>query len=247
MFSKIRFFWKKELRTHHADITVPALPSNEVRALLRGFENYGFESFKIKVTGDLEADLERVRTVVKYVPKQAQLTLDGNQGFSAEKAIELVKQLASEKIMIALFEQPHSKEDWNAFEKLLAELTTAVCLDESVRSLNDVKRAQRYGQNFWINLKIMKSGIRESLKMGMWARAHGIGLMAGGMVESDVAMTCSLHMIDALGGADVLDLDTPFFLEKTLSQNSCYANPSALLELPIGVGLGLEFAQGFWK
>jgi L-alanine-DL-glutamate epimerase-like enolase superfamily enzyme len=48
--------------------------------------------------------------------------------------------------------------------------------------------------------------------MALAARAHGLRLMIGGMVESDVAMSMSAHLAAGLGGFDWVDLDTPLWL-----------------------------------
>lgn len=61
-------------------------------------------------------------------------------------------------------------------------------------------------------MKIMKSGIRESIQMALLARAHDLKVMIGGMLETRLAMGCSLALVVGLGGIDYLDLDTPLLL-----------------------------------
>jgi L-alanine-DL-glutamate epimerase-like enolase superfamily enzyme len=63
-----------------------------------------------------------------------------------------------------------------------------------------------------INIKLMKSGVVEALEIAAIARAAGLGLMIGGMVESILAMTMSAHFAAGLGGFRFVDLDTPLFL-----------------------------------
>ena len=58
----------------------------------------------------------------------------------------------------------------------------------------------------------MKTGIAESLDIAAIARAAGLGLMIGGMVESMLAMTTSACFAAGLGGFAFVDLDTPMFL-----------------------------------
>ena len=86
--------------------------------------------------------------------------------------------------------------------------------DESARSVEDVIQLAQAGAADHINLKIMKAGLRETIQMALVARALGMGLMIGGMLESRLAMACSFSLVLGLGGIDYLDLDTPLLLAR---------------------------------
>ena len=58
----------------------------------------------------------------------------------------------------------------------------------------------------------MKSGVAQALDMATCARALGMQLMIGGMVESEIAMTTSACLAAGLGGFAAVDLDTHLFL-----------------------------------
>jgi len=58
----------------------------------------------------------------------------------------------------------------------------------------------------------MKSGLLDAMDIVAYARAYGLRLMIGGMVETRIAMGCSFGLALGLGGFDVLDLDTPLLL-----------------------------------
>jgi L-alanine-DL-glutamate epimerase-like enolase superfamily enzyme len=89
-----------------------------------------------------------------------------------------------------------------------------VCADESARSSADVLRLVREGGAHAINLKLMKSGVVESLSMWTLARACGLELMMGGMVESTLAMSSAAHFAAGLGGFSWADLDTHLFIRE---------------------------------
>ncbi len=64
-----------------------------------------------------------------------------------------------------------------------------------------------------MNLKLVKlGGPIASLALGRRARAAGLRLMAGAMVETRVGLLAMAHVVAALGGADWIDLDTAFLL-----------------------------------
>jgi L-alanine-DL-glutamate epimerase-like enolase superfamily enzyme len=58
----------------------------------------------------------------------------------------------------------------------------------------------------------MKAGVVEALAIAQIAKAAGIGLMIGGMVETLLAMNMSAHFAAGLGGFEFVDLDTPMFM-----------------------------------
>ena len=58
----------------------------------------------------------------------------------------------------------------------------------------------------------MKCGLFEAREIALVARANGIKLMIGGMMETSLAMTASAHLAAGLGCFDFIDLDTPFFI-----------------------------------
>jgi L-alanine-DL-glutamate epimerase-like enolase superfamily enzyme len=64
-----------------------------------------------------------------------------------------------------------------------------------------------------INLKTMKSSVLESHAMWQVAKARGLRMMIGGMVESRLSMAFSAHFAAGLGGVDFVDLDTPLFVK----------------------------------
>jgi len=63
-----------------------------------------------------------------------------------------------------------------------------------------------------VNIKPMKSGVLESIAIWHVARAAGIEMMIGGMLESVLAMSFSANLAPASGGFSYVDLDRPCFM-----------------------------------
>jgi L-Ala-D/L-Glu epimerase len=93
-----------------------------------------------------------------------------------------------------------------------------------------------------INLKIMKSGIFETLDLIDMATDSNIPMMIGGMLESDIAMTHSLQIACGTGGIKFFDLDTPFFFKTSPAISSPWTKKSNVLAKPTGPGLGIDLA-----
>jgi L-alanine-DL-glutamate epimerase-like enolase superfamily enzyme len=198
--------------TLESDITITtgspdAASSAATRAIARGFR-----ILKVKVGGAAAAwDRDRLRAIAQAVPR-ARLVLDANGSLSADAAIALVESARSVDIDVALFEQPAGAQDYDALREVRQRGRVRVAADESATCARDVVTLASEHAADVVNLKIMKSGVNESLDMAATARAHGLGLMIGGMVESKLAMTASACLAAGLGGFDFVDLDTPWWM-----------------------------------
>ncbi|MEY3900795.1 MAG: hypothetical protein RL189_101 [Pseudomonadota bacterium] len=231
---------RANLQSAHTDITLPCLPAEDVSRFWQHFSEHEFSYVKVKVgDGTLADDVARVQEVVRLAGTQMRISLDGNQGFHVDSAKRLVFELISRKIQPLFFEQPLPEDDFAGMSRLSETLPIPVCADETVKTMNDAVRVIHEKCAHMINLKFMKSGIRESLLIAEIARRSSIPLMIGGMVESEIGMTASLHAVCGTGNIQWCDLDTPFFLQKRITKTSPYHGRSAKLTLPVGHGLGL--------
>ncbi|NBX18453.1 MAG: dipeptide epimerase [Proteobacteria bacterium] len=238
----LHMLWGRADVSHaETDITLPCLQASEVATFWRHFSDHRFPYVKVKVGGgSLSDDVERVEELLRCAGRGLRLSLDGNQGFQVESAKRLVFELLSRKIDILFFEQPLPEDDYAGMSRLTETLSIPVCADESVKTLSDALRVINEKCAQMINLKFMKSGVRESLLIAEVARRCSIQLMIGGMVESEIAMTASLHAVCGTGSIRWCDLDTPFFLQNRFTAQSPYHSKSAKLALPAGIGLGLN-------
>ncbi len=222
------------------DITLPIMPAGMVQNFWGLFAHHGFEVIKIKVSGHVSDDLDMIHAMIDLLPRNALFTLDGNQGYRLDHARALLSHLAAHELRPLFFEQPLPSDDWSGLKQLEDSTGTPVCLDESVTSPEDAIRVVREKTASMINLKIMKSGIEETMRIITIARASGIALMIGGMLESEIAMSASLQLACGVGGIQHFDLDTPFFFKTMLTKDSPWHKATAELVRPEGPGLGLE-------
>jgi L-alanine-DL-glutamate epimerase-like enolase superfamily enzyme len=190
------------------DVTIPIMDPAAARLAAARWWARGFRRLKIKV--GLGDDVGRVLAAHAGAP-EALLSVDANAAFDAPRACELVQRLGDEGVQLELFEQPVAAEDWSGLEQVAR--VARLALDESVVSgAQAVLAAQRLGPPHAINVKLMKSGICEALEIVAVARASGMSLMIGGMLESTLAMTTSACFASGQGGFEFVDLDTPLFL-----------------------------------
>jgi L-alanine-DL-glutamate epimerase-like enolase superfamily enzyme len=113
-----------------------------------------------------------------------------------------------------------------------------VFADESVHRLDDV--AQVAGRADGINIKLMKcGGIREGLRMIHAARAHGLRIMLGSMVETSLALSAAAQLAPLV---DELDLDGHWLLARDPFDGA--PGERGVLTLSDRPGLGVVPAEG---
>ncbi len=193
------------------DVTIPILPPEGVRALTERFRSLGFRRFKIKLSGDLDQDYERIMTVSRQAPG-CSVQLDANQAYRPETALSLIQRLEEGDVCVLLFEQPVEKDDWDGMAWLTQRSQVPIIADESVTSFDEARRLIEMGAADGINIKVMKTGFTESLQIIEQAKSAGLLLMIGAMVETELGLTAAAHLACGAGGFSFFDLDTHLFI-----------------------------------
>ncbi|HEY2603181.1 MAG TPA: dipeptide epimerase [Thermoleophilaceae bacterium] len=158
----------------------------------------GYKVLKLKVGG--ADDLERLQAVRNH--SDARIRIDGNEGWTLETARELMPVLV--EMGVEFVEQPFPRDDIDSF-RALRELTPRipVIIDEGCKDLLDVARIAGYADG--INIKLAKSGgLREALRMIHAARALGLRVMLGCMIESELGIAAAAQIASLV---DFVDLD----------------------------------------
>ncbi|MET3574969.1 o-succinylbenzoate synthase [Bhargavaea ullalensis] len=148
---------------------------------VRGFIEEGYKRIKMKIKPG--ADVEIVRAVREAFP-EVPLMADANSAYTLDD-VPLLKEL--DEFNLTMIEQPLAHDDIIDHAKLQEAIETPVCLDESIHSLEDVKKAVELGSCRVINVKIGRvGGLTESRKIHDYCMEKGIPLWCGGMLESGI-------------------------------------------------------------
>ena len=232
-----------DVRGRETDITLPIGEVAKVVEKARHWAARGFCLFKMKVGQDIDEDIRRVEGVFQAHPT-ASFILDANQGFSAAHALKFLNEVKRQGLPVVLFEQPVHRDDWEGLLEVHRQSSLPVAADESVRSLADAERLIHARAVDVLNIKITKCGVMESVDIVTLARAAGLRLMVGGMVESRVAMGCSFSLVLGLGGFEWIDLDMPLLLAHDPLVGG-YRYEGCRLQTWEGAGLGQELANDY--
>ncbi|WP_019241752.1 MULTISPECIES: o-succinylbenzoate synthase [Bacillus] len=141
----------------------------------------GYKRIKMKIQPGWDVDVVRaVREKFPNVPIMA----DANSAFRM-KDIELLKQLDEFNLM--MIEQPLSSDDIVDHATLQKQIKTPICLDESIHSVEDARKAVELGSCKIINIKIGRvGGLTEAKKIHDYCKENNIPVWCGGMLESGV-------------------------------------------------------------
>jgi L-alanine-DL-glutamate epimerase-like enolase superfamily enzyme len=194
------------------DITLSISEPDRMAANAARHRRAGFTCFKVKVGRDGEADRAALRAAAAAVP-DARFRLDANAGFTAAQALGLLEAALADGLTIECYEQPCPADDLAGMAAVTARSPVPVVADESFRGPADLDRLLAARAASGVNLKLGKlGGPLAALALGRRARAAGLHLMAGAMVETRVGLLAMAHVVAALGGVDFVDLDTAFLL-----------------------------------
>jgi L-alanine-DL-glutamate epimerase-like enolase superfamily enzyme len=185
-------------------LTTFTLGADEPDIMADGARRYiGARAIKVKLTGELELDIARVRAVRGARP-DVWLGVDANQGFRRDQLDRLVSALVDQGV--GLLEQPLARGAETDLENYRSPVPIAA--DESVLTLADLPGL--VGRFDVANIKLDKcGGLTEALAMAEMARSLGLGVMVGNMVGTSLAMAPAFIVGQH---CDIVDLDGPTFL-----------------------------------
>ncbi len=166
---------------------------------------------KLKLGSD--GDAERLRLIRKAAP-QSRLIIDANEGWTAENLVPMLAVCA--EVGVELVEQPLPSSDDEALRGLGRGV--AICADESAHDVAGLD--QLIGKYDAINIKLDKTGgLTRALALARAAKARGMGIMAGCMLSTSLAMAPAMLVAQF---AEFVDLDGPLLLQRDRQPGIAY-------------------------
>jgi muconate cycloisomerase len=160
----------------------------------------GYSAFKIKVGIDKPLiDGERTRRVCEILGREALISSDANQGWSADEAVQYVRAVADAGL--DFFEQPVHADDIDGMAAVaVAAADIAIGADESIHSLADIRRHHERGAARGVSLKTIKlGGMRAVMEAGRLCDRLGLNVNVSAKTgESSIACAAATHIAAAL-------------------------------------------------
>ncbi|MBI1967856.1 MAG: dipeptide epimerase [Gemmatimonadetes bacterium] len=184
----------------------------------------------LKIKLGTDRDEEILRTIRDATDKP--IRVDANAGWTVERAVQMLPVL--KEYGVEFLEQPLPPQDLDGIAKVRRQGVLPVVVDESCLVAADIPRVA--GAADGINIKLAKCGsLREALRMIATARAHGMLVMVGCMIETSLGITAAAHFTPLV---DAADLDGAALTANDPFVGACI--DGGRIQLPAEPGLGVR-------
>lgn len=160
--------------------------------LLKRIDKYlaeGYHRTKIKIKPG--KDIEVIKEVRKHFP-DIDLTVDANSAYTLAD-LDLFK--AIDEYNLLYIEQPLGEDDIIDHSFLQKEIKTPICLDESIITAEDARKAIALGSCGVINIKSSRcGGITEAIKIHDICMKNNIPVWCGGMTETGIGRVQNISL-----------------------------------------------------
>ena len=149
----------------------------------------GYRRIKIKIKPGWDKDIIKA---VREKFGDIRLMGDANSAYSLDD-VELFKSM--DEFQLMMFEQPLAHDDMLDHAKLQKQIETPVCLDESIHSLPDARKAIKIGACRIINVKLGRvGGHKQAKRISKYCHSRGVPVWCGGMLETGIGRAHNIAM-----------------------------------------------------
>ena len=217
--------------------SVGAKTVEETRDVIQRYRDRGYIAHSVKIGGDVERDMARIRDVESIRLPGEIVLYDVNRGWTRQQALRVMQATEDLKVM---FEQPgETLDDIAAIRPLHS---APVSVDESLVTLQDAARIARDGLAEVFGIKLNRvGGLTKAARMRDVALAHGIDMFVMATGGSVLADTEALHL-----AATIPDINCHAvwacqdMLTVDIAGGRGPRNKAGHLHLPEEPGLGVE-------
>jgi L-alanine-DL-glutamate epimerase-like enolase superfamily enzyme len=217
--------------------SVGAKTVEETREVIQRYRDRGYVAHSVKIGGDVERDVARIRDVESIRLPGEIVLYDVNRGWTRQQALRVMQATEDLKVM---FEQPgETLDDIAAIRPLHS---APVSVDESLVTLKDAARIARDGLAEVFGIKVNRvGGLTKAARMRDVALAHGIDMFVMATGGSVLADTEALHL-----AATIPDINCHAvwacqdMLTVDIAGGRGPRNKAGHLHLPEEPGLGVE-------
>ena len=217
-------------------VSVGIEPSVEdVVQKVEGFVAEGYKKIKVKIKPGF--DIALIEALRKRFGDSLPLMADANSAYTLEQ-IDIMKEL--DQYNLIMIEQPLAHDDIVDHAFLQNQLKTPICLDESIHTAEDARRAIELGSCKIINIKIGRvGGLTESKKIHDLCQAHNMPVWCGGMLESGIGRAHNIAITSLPNFTIPGDTSTSnrYWEQDIVAPEVAFLKPG-MLAVPEGPGIG---------
>ncbi|HEY9403163.1 MAG TPA: o-succinylbenzoate synthase [Pyrinomonadaceae bacterium] len=196
----------------------------------------GYQRIKIKIKPGWDSGIvERVRAEFPEI----QLMVDANSAYTLEDA-PLFRQMDEFDLMMV--EQPLAYDDMVDHARLQGQIRTPVCLDESVRSSEDARKAIEMGACRIVNVKLGRvGGHGKAQEVERACRERNVPVWCGGMLESGIGRAHNIALATLAGFMLPGDVSASArYWEEDVIEPPVTVSARGTIAAPTAPGIGFE-------
>lgn len=189
---------KQQQRRHCVPLVYPVSSADpDIEHTVKQAIALGYKTIKVKIGENLEQDLAALPRLWMALLAKIRVRFDANQAYTLEEARCFLAAVEAQLVEATeLVEQPLPPDAWDEMPSLSSNTIIPLMLDESIHSLDDVRRAAKVGCK-WIKLKLCKQGgVQELLQLATYATSIGLKVVIGNGVATDVSNLLELWVYD---------------------------------------------------
>ena len=193
---------------------------------------------RIKIKIKKGKDIKILKSVRKTFP-DIHLMADANGDYSHDD-LHILKRL--DEFHLMMIEQPLCYDDIYYHSLLQQQINTPICLDESIKNLNDAKTAQALGSCRIINIKQGRvGGMIKSKKIQEFCLNNSIKVWSRGMLETGIGRAFNIHLQTLPGFVLPGDTsETSRYFYEDIVDKPVVLEPDGFITIPRGTGIGVE-------
>ncbi len=200
----------------------------------------GYKRVKLKIKPGWDV---RVVAAVREAFPQADLTVDANSAYTLS---DLPILRALDAFDLDYMEQPLAYDDLHDHAKLQAQIRTPLCLDESILSAADARKALESGAGRVINIKVGRvGGLLEAQRVHDVAAAFGAPVWCGGMLESGVGRAHNIHLATLENFRKPGDTSSSSRYWKRDLIHEALETQNGMMPVPAGPGIGVTLDMDY--
>jgi len=194
----------------------------------------GYRRVKVKIQPGRDRGL--VAAIRERFPRLP-LMVDANSAYTLTTADRLK---ALDGYSLTMIEQPLAWDDIVDHAVLQRQLKTPICLDESIPSPENARRALELKACRVVNIKVGRvGGFAGAIAVHDVCRAHGAPVWCGGMLESGIGRLANVHLQTLPGFTLPGDTSASARIyEEDLVDPPVVVSPRGTIEVPEGPGIG---------
>lgn len=198
----------------------------------------GYRHIKVKAGVNDELDAEAIRLIRQAAPN-AHLKVDANQGWTAHRALAMLRIYAQHGV--EALEQPVPYWDLDGLQYIRERSPLPIMADEGCFSPQDASKIVRAKAADVINIKLMKcGGLYRALQINSIAEAAGINCMLGCMLESRLSIAAGAALVASHPNFIFADLDSFLEFSDTSLVKSGFTYQTPFIHLSEKPGIGEE-------